>query len=208
MHRPWCARHSRRRRVAIDGNQIGVPLAESIVNFVKKGRKRTVALITEIDAQGIEAIAENPRHAEQPDGAAIGRDACGPQMAFNLVAQRTAAAIAVIGVEEAHGIEAIVREQAQMARQSLDLVEIEQHPEHAVAQPMRPRPHAAVGHDAGVQCGVKPHATSSRALSGMARSSAMRPDSLATRHGRRTPPSASATARPDCRPSSWNPAPK
>ena len=32
--------------------------------------------------------------------------------------------------------------------------------------------------------------------------SLMRPDSLATRHGRRTLPSASATARPACRPSS------
>ncbi len=71
-------------------------------------------------------------------------------MLFNLRAQRPAAAIAVIGIEEAHGIEAVVREQAQMARQLLDLVEVEQHPEHAIAQPMRPRPQAAVGHDADV----------------------------------------------------------
>ena len=35
----------------------------------------------------------------------------------------------------------------------------------------------------------------------------MRPLSLATDHGRRTPPSCSATARPACRPSSWKPEP-
>ena len=36
----------------------------------------------------------------------------------------------------------------------------------------------------------------------------MRALSPATCHGRRTPPSCSATARPDCSPSSWKPAPK
>src|SRR5580693_10787000 len=89
-----CARHPRRPRhprVAIDGNQIGVPLAESIVDFVEKGGKRTVALITEIDAQGIEAIAENPRHAEQPDGTAVRLYAGGLQVSFNLRSQRPAA---------------------------------------------------------------------------------------------------------------------
>ena len=82
--RPRCTCHS---RVAIDGNQIGVALMEGIVNFVEDGGKRAVALITEIDAQGVEAIAENPRHAEQPDRAAIGGKAGGPQMAHLLFAK-------------------------------------------------------------------------------------------------------------------------
>ena len=72
-----------------------MPFAEGIVDFVEHGGKRAVTLITEIDAQGIEAKAENPRHAEQPDGAAIGCKPCGPQVVLHLVAQRPAAAIAV-----------------------------------------------------------------------------------------------------------------
>jgi hypothetical protein len=60
-----------------------VPLAESIVDFVKQRGKRAVALITEIDAQGIEAIAEQPRHAEQPNRPAVRRDAGRLQVAFD-----------------------------------------------------------------------------------------------------------------------------
>ena len=74
--------------------------AEGVVDFVEDGRERAVALIAEIDAERIEAVAEHPRHAEQPDRAAVGLDAGRSQMALDLIAQRPAAAVAVIAVVE------------------------------------------------------------------------------------------------------------
>ena len=43
------------------------------------------------------------------------------------------AAVAVIGIVEAQGVETIVRKQPQPARQLRDLVKIEQYPEYAIA---------------------------------------------------------------------------
>ena len=41
------------------------------------------------------------------------------------------------------------------ARQAVDLVEIEQHPEHPIAQPVRARPQAAVHHRADIEGGAQ-----------------------------------------------------
>src|SRR5262245_26504180 len=88
----------------------------------------------------------------------------------------------------------------------VDVVEIKQEPEHAITQPMHTRPQAVVDDVTGVDTGGFCHAAAFRELAGAGRW--MRPDSCSTRHGRRTSPTASATANPACRPSSWKPAPK
>ena len=178
-------------------------LFERIVNLIEEGGQRPVVAVTKIHAQRVEAIAEYPRHAEQADRAAFKIDAGGLQMPLDLRAQRPARAVAVVGVVKAHGVEAVMREQMQAPRQAIDLVEIEQHPEHAIAQPMRPRPQTAMHDHARIKRGAKDHAASS-GCGGIAGGgpSAIRPDSFSTCQGRRPPPSVSATARPACKPSS------
>ena len=50
-----------------------MPLAERVAHFVEQRGERAVAAVAEINAQRIEAVAENARHAQEPDGAAVAR---------------------------------------------------------------------------------------------------------------------------------------
>ena len=92
-----------------------MPFAERVADFVEQRRKRAIASMAKIDAERIEAIAEDPRHAQELDGAAVQRDAGSEKMAFDLRAQRLLRLLAVIGVVKAHGIETAARKQPQLA---------------------------------------------------------------------------------------------
>ena len=95
-------------------------------------------------------MAENPRHAEQSDRAAVERDPGRRQVPLDLRARRRCAAVAVVGVVKAHSVETIARKQSQTARQAIDLAEVEQHPEHAVAQAVPARAQPPVHHRAHI----------------------------------------------------------
>ena len=102
-----------RRAVGIDRDQISMALSECIVDFVENSREQAVKPVTEIDAQRIEAVAENTRHAEQANRAAAGIDPCGSKLMIDLTTQRCGTAVAVIGVVETERIEAIAGEQSK-----------------------------------------------------------------------------------------------
>jgi hypothetical protein len=123
-------------------------------------------------------------------------------MAFDLRAQRLLCLLAVIGVVKTHGIETTARKQPQAPLQRVEFFEVEQHPERRMAQIMPARTQSPMDDDANKKCGVRRHAALRSAGTGGVCPAYIRPDSLATVHGRRTPPTASLTANPACRPSS------
>src|SRR5687767_9990139 len=97
---------------------------------------------------------------------------------------------------EAREVETLEREQLQAPVQLCELVQVQQQHEDAVAQRMAPGLQPGVRDDPGIEPGSNHYA----ATSSSTRSRTwMRPDSPSTVQGRRTPPSCSATARPDCR---------
>ncbi|MDT4821721.1 hypothetical protein FQZ97_549070 [compost metagenome] len=191
--------------VVRDRNQVAVPLPEGVVDLVQQRLQRAAGCMAEPDAERVEHMAEQPRHGQQPDRAA-GRKAGLAQPRLHLGPQVAARAVAMVGGMKAEQVEPVHREAAQPGVQLRQFVDVDQQVVDPVAQPMPLRPQPLV-HDApDVECraSVRIHDATVCAPCGRW----MRPDSCATRQGRRTPPSASATARPACNPSSWKPAPK
>src|ERR1700761_6740496 len=125
-------------------------------------------------------------------------------MHFDLVAKWLSGARAMIGRAKTEKVESTKGEQAQVAVEASQLAEIEKNVKAAVAQGMFARLPADMSYGAGIDRRNR-QAAAGNGLDGM---TAIRPNSSATRQGRRTPPSCSATARPACNPSSWKPAPK
>src|SRR5580704_14203872 len=95
--------------------------------------------------------------------------------------------------------EAVVGEPLQPPIQVWKFVEVEAQLEQPVAQPVPPRRQALVG-DRPVVERAGDHAAAPSIGADAVLPRKMRPDSFGTIHGRRTPPSASATANPACRP--------
>jgi hypothetical protein len=100
-------------------------LTKGVVNFVENGSKKAVRSITKIDTQWIEGVTEDAWHAEKSDRAISGGNACHSQMAPNLIANRSLAAIAVIGVVETQRTESVVPKPSEFLRQEANLIEIE-----------------------------------------------------------------------------------
>src|SRR5271165_4776228 len=104
---------------------------------------------------------------------------------------------------QAEQVELVAGEQAGRSRQFRKLVEIQQEPECAIAKMMLPRAEPSMHDGPGVNRRPPGHTGSSDMAAAPASGGiAIRPDSLATRQGRRTPPNCSATASPARKPSS------
>ncbi len=114
----------------------------------------------EIDAQRIEAVAKDLRHAEQLDCKLVRSEPGASEESPGLFEKRDATAVAMIGVVEAGDVEPVPREKPEAFREAVDFIKIEQHPEHPVAQAMRPGQDAPVDHMAGVETGSWRHAAS------------------------------------------------
>src|SRR5690606_15446566 len=157
--------------------------------------------VTVIEADRIEDITQHTRHGQQADRPALDVYPGPAQIGLDLRPQRPARAIAVIPVMKGQKVEAIAREQTQPPIQGVDLSQVQQQPEHAVVQPMLARPKPPVGDNSAIKGRTIGHAVASSTL-GADMGRWMRPLSFSTAQGLRTPPNCSATASPDCRPSS------
>ena len=158
------------RRRTEGGNGVAMPLAECVVDLVDDRFQRAVLPVAKVDAQRIERVAHDARHAKQLDGGhPIGPASGLSKHGLGLRAKRHGAAIAVIAIEKAEQVKAISREQAQPRRSAADIVEVEQHPEYAIAQAMDAGPQAMVHHVADVKTGRLRHAASSRGRTGSSR---------------------------------------
>ncbi len=82
--------------------------AESIVDLVKYSGQFAAAVAAEIDAERIEPVTEDARHAKQLDLAIPGIDAGRRQQIVDLQTQWPSAAVAVIRIMKADDIGPIV----------------------------------------------------------------------------------------------------
>ena len=123
-----------------------MPFAKGVVHLVMDRRKRAILPVAEKHADRIEGKTQHAWHGQQADRPAIGSDAGGAHVGFDLEAQRFARTRPIIAVMKGEQVEAVAREQAQLARQSVNLVKIKQRHEDAIAQAMRPLARASVPH--------------------------------------------------------------
>src|SRR3569623_1468497 len=65
--------------------------------------------MAEIDAEGIENVAQDARHAQQRDATAAAIDALPGQQPVHVIAQRRGFAVAVVGIVEAEQNKAVAR---------------------------------------------------------------------------------------------------
>src|SRR5271170_11820 len=70
----------------VDGKEIAVTLPKGVVDLIEYRLQRAVAGMAEIDAQRIERIAEETRHGQEPDRAAVRRQARLMHVALDLAA--------------------------------------------------------------------------------------------------------------------------
>ena len=143
-------------RVRIDRDHVDVPLPERVGDLVEDRRRRAVAVVTEVDAEGIERVSEQARQRQQADRATVRHETGGDQMPLDHRAQRQprrGILRQVVAIVEGEQIEAVAGEQFHVAVERLQLVEIEQSHEHAIAQMVRLRPEAAMHDDAVIEAG-------------------------------------------------------
>ena len=183
-------------------NQIGMPLPKGVVHLIHHRLQRPIRAVAEIDSDRVEHHAEHPRHAQHPNAPTLWVQPRPTQHRGNLLGQRRAGPIAMVTVPEGEHRPPVMPEQPQPPRQLGQFIQVQQHRQHAIAQPVPHRPQPHMRHAAAIQrrglgtgCGAA-HAASLKG--GMA----MRGAAAGIAQGRRTPPSCSATARPDCSPSS------
>jgi hypothetical protein len=137
-----------------DRKHIAVSLAESVVHLIDQRRERAVRVVAEIDADGIEVVAERARHAEEPDRAAASVDPLRFEKPIGLRAQGRLAAVAVIAVEQGKEILPVVREDFQPPVEAGKFVEIDQKPEQAVSKPVRLGREPAMEDRADIETGL------------------------------------------------------
>ncbi len=118
-------------------------LAESVVDLIEHRLQRAVATAAEVDAERVEDVAEDTGHRQQLNHAPGFQTGSG-EMAVDMGTKRRATAM--ITIEEAEEIEPVARKEAQAAGQRIDLVQIEEQPEHAIGETMPARAHALVHH--------------------------------------------------------------
>jgi len=186
-----------------------VALAEGVADLERHGRELARCLMAVEEAERVEDVAGCAQRAEQPHRAGRRLEPSRADDRLDLRAQGPILAGAVVAV--AQGVEGrpVVAEEAKRPVEAWRLVEVDQELREPVGEPMAHRLQPLVDHGPFVE-GARDlaHAACSRAGADGAADRKMRPDSLGARHGRRTPPRASATASPDCKASSWKPAPK
>ena len=139
----------------IDFDQVAVPLAEGVVDFVEDRQRRAIRRVAEPHAQRIEGVAEQARHRQQPDRATGGK-AGRRELRIDPRAQPghvAGAAVAVVRRPEAEEVEPPQREPAQPRIERRQLVQVQQQREHPVAQPMTQRSQPLVHHPAEVERG-------------------------------------------------------
>ncbi len=139
-------------------DHIAVALAEGVGHLVDYGRQPAVGPVAKVKAERVEAVAEHPRHAQEPDRTAC-LDSRPDQQPADLLLERGGRAVAVVGLPEAHQAEAAAGEEAQPRAGGLQAVEVQQQHEHPVAQGMPARPQARVAHHADIERG-RDHAAS------------------------------------------------
>jgi hypothetical protein len=191
-------------------HQVDVPLAEGVVDLHHRRRQFAGGAMTEKDADRVEDVAQHARQAEQPNRAAGDIDAGRRQHRLDLGPERPVVARQVVALMQAEDREAAQPEQVQTPVQRRQLVQVDEQLEQPVAEPVAARRQPLMDHRAIVEAADQAAQATRPSIGAGAGVGPrkMRPDSFATDQGRRTPPSASATARPACRPSSWKPAPK
>ena len=177
--------------------QVGVPLAEGVVDLIQHRDELAVGVSAEVQADRVEREAEQPRHGQQADFEPFGANSRGVELLFDLAPQGYRTAIAVIARAEGKQVEPVKREQPQAPVECAQLIEIEQHHRELVGEPVPFGPQPPVHHVAAVKGGRQVHA-GARCW----RVTVIRSDGSARCHGRAKPPSCSATASPACKPSS------
>jgi len=191
----------------LDRQHIVVLLAEGVADGMDGRRQPPVAIVAEIDAQRIEAMAQQARHAQQGDPAAGQVKPRLREPRLDLRPDRGLETTGEVAIVERRQVPAIVRKQPQARSQIVDLVQVQGQHKDAIAQAVTPGPGAAMDDDPAVE--PRPHATTrawgSASAGGVMK---MRLEGWGVSQGRCTPPSCSATASPACRPSSWKPDPK
>ena len=126
-------------------------LASGVGDLVQDGGKLARFPVAEIDAQGIEYVAENAGHCEQQNPATRERDAGRSKLALHIGAQRIAGSVAVVAVVDRKKVEAIVGEEPQPASQAVELVQIDEQPIGTIPQLVTPRFQTAVPHMAHIE---------------------------------------------------------
>ncbi len=89
-------------------------------------------------------MAEHAGHGEQTDRPSVGFLPGPADERLDLRAQRCAGAIAIVAIMEGKEVEAVAREEPAASRDPVDLVEVEQALEQAVAQTVPTRAEPAV----------------------------------------------------------------
>ena len=183
-------------------------LAEGVAHFVDNQRKLAVGAMAKIDRQRIEGVAEQARVTQKPHASAIQIDAALGRATPGVKPQARSVALAVIGLVETVERRAVDAEQGRLPVRGVKPVEIDQQAHDAVAEAMPHRLETGMHHLAEIKRGrgVEPIALGygSGGFIRHRHSAACASSGGGARHGT-TAPSASATARPDRNPSSWNP---
>ena len=137
--------------VAPRRQQIAVTLAECIVHFPQDRRDLAVTPEAEENGQGVEGVAENARHGEQADRAAVGMEACPAHRFFHLLAQVAPRSVAAVLPVEGDEVEAVDGKQPQPRVERSQFVEIEQQRPDFIGEPVLARAQAAMRDIAEVQ---------------------------------------------------------
>ena len=152
--------------VALDRDQVGVALAEGVVDLPQDRRQGAVAAVAEEHRQRIEGPAEDPRHGEQPDRPAVGGETGGAHRPLDLSLEIDARPVAAIAGEEGGEIEAIDREEAEPAVEIGQLVEIDQHRPDAIGETMLARPQPMMGDVTRIEGGTGGRGHSAASVAG------------------------------------------
>src|SRR6185312_16991317 len=137
--------------LAFARNGVAMPLPERVVDFVDNRSQLAILAIAEVHTQRIEPITENARHAEEHDLSTLHVALGLLQQRLRLASKRRVAAVAVIAVVKAREIEPVAGTQREPGGKSIDLVEVDQHPEYAIAKTMHAGPQTTMCEAAGIE---------------------------------------------------------
>lgn len=128
--------------VVADRHDIGMAVAEGIVDLIDDGADPVVGRHDEVQADGIENETQYARHGQQEDAVAIGPRVARQQHCNHAITQRAGLVglvRAVVAVVEAEQVEPVVRKEPDGLEVFVHAVEVEQHLEDAIGQPVRLR---------------------------------------------------------------------
>ena len=174
----------------LDGQHVRVAVAEGVVHLGHDEAEALVAVVAVEEAHGVEDVAEDAAAREQLDAASRQLQAFPAHDVLEVLSDAGGRAGQVVLVAEAQGPRRLAAEEPQPPLECVDLVEVEERQEGAVAERVSRGEDPPVGHGAFVQGRVGAHAASPCA-----------PGCSPLRRQ----PKASATFSADITPSSWKP---